>query len=1232
MSNQIVKALEHGAQKLEKTLAEDAGKAVKDLYRSAGENLKKVARNVREVEEKHAGDLKKMLEGGQKDMPRSPHAGRGGSGSGRTKLNGSGKPGQSSHGNRKCQTAGDPVDVVSGQMVTSAIDLELPGLLPLVVQRSYASGYPGGRWFGPGWSSTLDQRVQVDADGVHYAGEDAEILHYPRPSQPGQKVLPSEGARWPLTWDPDTDTILIEDPETGWTRHFAVTPEAGSLRSISALTDRNGDRVDYLAGSDGLPAELCHSGGYRVVVDTIHTASGPRIEALRLLDGTNHGLGTTVMTYGYDVRGRLTEITDSSAVASVHVHDVQDRLTSWTDRNGFWYQYDYDADGRVSRAHGSDGVLAATFEYDPQQRVTTVTDSLGHRRKYHYDQYHHITRTVDALGNSVRAEYDRYGRLLSRTDELGHTTRYTLDADGDPIRIDRPDGTSETATYNELRLPTEITGADGQLWRLTYDACGNLLSTVDPLGATTVYSYDGNGRLASVTDALGAVRRYESNRVGLPLAAIDALGAVTRVTRDAFGRVVTLTDALGGVTRMGWTVESRPIWRVGADGARDEWECDAAGNLLRHLGPDGGAVTFEYGPFGQVKARTDADGTRHEFRYDREMRLTGVRNPQGEVWHYTYDPAGRLTAESDFNGCALTYRNDAVGRPIERINGCGQTVRLTRDPEGRVTLRQADGTAPATFRYDALGRLLEASADSVVVFERDAVGRVLTETVDGRSVTNQYDLTGRRVRRTTPTGAISEWTYDANGMPRTLATLGGGLSFGRDLAGRETTRHLGQGAALTQTWDAAHRLTAQSVWSQIPAVGESPARYDALQQRTYVYRSDGHPTAVTDLVRGNRSYGVDAVGRVTTVQAADWTEEYAYDALGNVTMATGQAESAEDTSGERRYSGTLIRSAGRTSYEHDGQGRLVRETRRTLSGKSLERILEWDAYDRLVRAVTAQGQTWEYRYDPLGRRVAKQRTDVVGPAVTFSWDDDCLAEQASVSAEGRTVITTWDWEPGQYRPAGQLHRSWPTDATQAEVDQRFYAIVTDAVGAPSELVTPDGRIAWYMTTDLWGSTVAGGGTETDCPLRFPGQYRDDETGLDYNYHRYYDAEVGRYVSPDPLGLAPALNHHAYVDNPLSQLDPLGLARAKRLRPDPNAVGPHTTFRRDGTTGQVTHFAEWEPQDNPRDPAPWKMTKRADMVGPAHYDRTTGVTIPTPHVNLPDGSARAADPWEITPCP
>ncbi|SDZ03239.1 RHS repeat-associated core domain-containing protein [Amycolatopsis xylanica] len=107
-------------------------------------------------------------------------------------------------------------------------------------------------------------------------------------------------------------------------------------------------------------------------------------------------------------------------------------------------------------------------------------------------------------------------------------------------------------------------------------------------------------------------------------------------------------------------------------------------------------------------------------------------------------------------------------------------------------------------------------------------------------------------------------------------------------------------------------------------------------------------------------------------------------------------------------------------------------------------------------------------------------------------------------------------------------------------DERFYAIVTDLVGTPTELVDEYGNLAWFGQTTAWGLPIARGGTAA-TPLRFPGQYADPESGLNYNYFRYYDPETARYFSPDPLGLAGGYAPHSYVPNPLTWLDPLGLS-------------------------------------------------------------------------------------------
>jgi RHS repeat-associated protein len=113
---------------------------------------------------------------------------------------------------------------------------------------------------------------------------------------------------------------------------------------------------------------------------------------------------------------------------------------------------------------------------------------------------------------------------------------------------------------------------------------------------------------------------------------------------------------------------------------------------------------------------------------------------------------------------------------------------------------------------------------------------------------------------------------------------------------------------------------------------------------------------------------------------------------------------------------------------------------------------------------------------------------------------------------------------------------------------------------PAELIAADGTVAGYQQHTLWGGTLwRPGGAAT--PLRFPGQYHDPETGLHYNQQRYYDPVTGSYLTPDPLGLAPAPNPHAYVPNPLTQIDPLGLMSC--YRPEDSGFPDKTLVVRGG---------------------------------------------------------------------
>ncbi|WP_307808291.1 DUF6531 domain-containing protein [Streptomyces oryzae] len=1054
-------------------------------------------------------------------------------------------PGKSARPTSKVPGAGEPVDVATGAMFMQLTDLSLPASLPLHFTRTHVSSYRAGVCFGPSWSSTLDEQVQLDPQGVIFAAADGMRLVYPIP-EPGVPVLPDKGPRWPLEWDGKPDGLVtVTDPDSGVTRTFAhpgPTEDGTTLRlPVDSWQDRNGARIEVERDAAGIPTALRHSGGYYLAVET----EGQRVTALRLLDEAPSAYereqapapGTLVMRYGYDEAGNLAEVINSSGRAMRFTYDGEGRMLSWTDRNGVWCRFTYDEAGRTIRTEGTDGIYNDTFTYHDAARTTTYTDSHGHRTVFRYNDDGQVVAETDPLGNTTYTEWDARGHdRLSHTDELGRTTRYSYDEDGNLAEVLLPDGSRMSATYNRLRQPTEVTEAGGARWQHTYDELGNLTRSADPAGAVTHYAYEERGHLTAVTDALGHTRHITSTPAGLPATVTDALGHTTRISRDAFGRITEITDPLGHVTRMAWTVEGKPRWREDAAGGRESWTWDAEGNLLTHTDPAGHTSRHTPGPWDTLVSRTDADGATYAFTYDTTLRLTRVTNPQGLHWDYEYDAAGRLVSETDFNGARLTYELDPAGQLTTRTNAVGQTLRYTRDALGRVTEQHdEDAGTVTTYTYNATGDLIRASSpDAEVVIERDPLGRVLSETTNGRTISFTYNPLGLPIQRTTPSGLTSTWTYEAEGRPTKLATDHGTLTFAYDAAGRETERRTGD-IALTQQWDKAGRLTTQTARSGA----------DLLQHRSYTYRPDGYVAEIRELASGTRRFDLDPLGRVTAVSAHAWGETYAYDSAGNQTLAEAPGH---PTPGERRVEGTLLQRAGRTSYEHDAAGRRVSTTRRLLNGQKKTWTYEWNAEDRLIRVITPGAEEWTYAYDPLGRRISK--TSGTWDTTTFTWDGTRLAEQSTY--EGAT--TTWDYAPGTHRPLTQTgHTSLSRNPGESlltklsqptATDPQFHTVLTDITGTPTELIAADGKIGWQLRTTLWGTPFLNSpnrDTTLTCPLRFPGQYADSETGLNYNHFRYYDPEAARYVTSDPLGLTPAPNPHAYVHNPQTWVDPLGLA-------------------------------------------------------------------------------------------
>ncbi|WP_241658685.1 RHS repeat domain-containing protein [Aeromonas dhakensis] len=277
--------------------------------------------------------------------------------------------------------------------------------------------------------------------------------------------------------------------------------------------------------------------------------------------------------------------------------------------------------------------------------------------------------------------------------------------------------------------------------------------------------------------------------------------------------------------------------------------------------------------------------------------------------------------------------------------------------------------------------------------------------------------------------------------------------------------------------------------------------------------------------------------------------------LSHILPSDGQPLSSQQAQAEplRRYDAAgRVSQIGQNQYRYDKCGRLSEKVVSRPGFRPQTTQFEWDGFDRLQRVILPDGSRWRYRYDPFGRRTGKEREGQVSQltAITrvhYRWDSDQLVQQQSYRADGNAARQVqWVYEPGSFRPLAQ----WET----GEQEERLHYIVTDVAGTARELCSEAGDIIWRGEQRLWGNHRTdvipqhlrrflgdAANEETYCELRYQGQIYDQETGLYYNRHRYFDPELGQYISSDPIGFAGGLRPQGYVHNPLEWVDPLGLA-------------------------------------------------------------------------------------------
>jgi len=259
------------------------------------------------------------------------------------------------------------------------------------------------------------------------------------------------------------------------------------------------------------------------------------------------------------------------------------------------------------------------------------------------------------------------------------------------------------------------------------------------------------------------------------------------------------------------------------------------------------------------------------------------------------------------------------------------------------------------------------------------------------------------------------------------------------------------------------------------------------------------------------NYAYDALYQLTQVtQAANTTESYTYDPVGNRLSSLTAATSSYNSANE-------MTSNSNATYTYDNNGNTTSKTDSTGTTS-----YTWDFENRLANVtVPGAGGTVSYKYDPSGRRIYKSSTSGTS---TYSYDGDNLIEEANSSG---AVVASYTQTENVDEPLAML-RSGTTN---------YYHV--DGLGSVTSLSNGAGALAQTYTFDSFGNQTASSGALAN-PFQYTARESDGETKLHFYRAREYDPTAGRFITEDPASFAAGVNHFAYVDNsPLNFNDPTG---------------------------------------------------------------------------------------------
>jgi RHS repeat-associated protein len=883
----------------------------------------------------------------------------------------------------------------------------------------------------------------------------------------------------------DNGYLQSETDPLGYVKEFTYN----SNDNLETITDPLGNTTSYSYDAKGHILTMTQPGG--AVTTHSYDATGN-------ISSTSDALGN-LTTFTYDSRGNLLTETDPLGCATTKTYDSRGNLTSETDPLGNPTEYTYDANGQVltKTVHRTvAGTLVdetTTYVYDAEGNVLTITDPLG---------------------KSTHFVYNANNQVVSETDPLGRTINFSYNSESDLMSKTYPDGTSETFSYDAESRPISQTDRSGRTTTFEYDANGRQTKIIFPDGTSQSFSYDAGSRLISMTDQRGFVTLYGYDGLHRQTSLTDPLGNVTAKGYDARGNLISATDALGRVTT---------------------YEYDLNNQLTKETFPDGTSLILSYDAAGRKVAETDQAGNTTQFEYDCLDRLTKVTDSLGQVTVYNYDEVGNLIASVDANGQTTSFNYDANGRLIKQVLPLGMEMTIVFDAVGNM-LRKTDFNGNATdYSYDVNNRISQVNYYDLtsVSYSYTPTGELSSMTdsyginnytyayparltsvtyPDGHAINYSYDAAGNRTGIASPSGSTT-YAFDAlNRLVKVTDPDSGETAYAYDAVGNPIQLTYSNGTRAQYTYDALNRLL---------LVQNARSDSSVINTYTYTLGPTGNRTQVIDDTGRRVEYTYDSLNRLTREQIFDPTSGdedivYTYDAVGNRLSRTDNT----GTVGYTYDANDRVLTADGTTFTYDDNGNV---TSRTVSGVTT--TYSYDPENRLLR-VDGPDPTVEFVYDGNGSRIGMS---IGGIRTDYIVDNNRIFNQVLEERdESGSLLASYIYGDDLIRQ-------------QRSGNNSFYHY--DGLGSTRALTDPTQVVTDTYVYDAFGVSLQQTGTTLNY-FQFAGEQLDPEIGMYYLRARYYDQQVGRFITRDTVdgSLTNPQSRHKYVyaeNNPVNRIDPSG---------------------------------------------------------------------------------------------